>query len=202
MCDKHFNDTDFEESKVLYGLKKRRILKKNVVPSIFAWTSSTQVETPRAKRHSKRKFKESQKKLDFTEKVSNDETCKEGSAEELCQDFGLEIEIQAEKSQEEASNVSDINVVLSEEKKGKETQCGISVQNPSLFGNCRIETLKDKPEVVKYYTGFLNFLHFMLFFQCLGPAAFELNYKVITVKLVEQKLFELQYSYKINFLTK
>jgi hypothetical protein len=138
----------------------------------------------------KESLRKAKKKLDFTEKVSNDETCKEGSAEELCQDFGLEIEIQAEKSQEEASNVSDINVVLSEEKKDKETQCGISVQNPSLFGNCRIETLKDKPEVVKYYTGFLNFLHFMLFFQCLGPAAFELNYKVITVKLVEQKLFE------------
>lgn len=57
-------------------------------------------------------------------KVSNDETCKEGSAEELCQDFGLEIEIQAEKSQEEASNVSDINVVLSEEKKDKELSVG------------------------------------------------------------------------------
>ena len=40
-----------------------------------------------------------------------------------------------------------------------------------------IETLKNQPEIIKYYTGFLNYDHFMYFLSYLGPAAFHLSYK-------------------------
>ena len=46
-----------------------------------------------------------------------------------------------------------------------------------------IETLKNQPEIVKYYTGFVDYDHFMYFLSCLGPAAFHLSYQsgVLTV---------------------
>ena len=40
-----------------------------------------------------------------------------------------------------------------------------------------IESLKNQPEVIKYYTGFLHYEHFMHFLSCLGPAAFHLSYQ-------------------------
>ena len=169
MCEKHFVDTDYVQSKVLYGLKKRRVLKKHIVPSIFPWSSVQSEETPRSKRQFVRKLKSTNNKcINFTEEKT----------EELCPEIGQEIEIQTDESKAELPMVSKEVFVSTKNTEDKETQCGVTLQNPSLLGNCRIETLKDKPEVIKYYTGLLNYLHFMFFLQCLGPAAFELNYQV------------------------
>lgn len=40
-----------------------------------------------------------------------------------------------------------------------------------------IYNYKLDPDAVAYYTGFPKYDHFMYFFTCLGPAAFDLNYK-------------------------
>jgi hypothetical protein len=40
-----------------------------------------------------------------------------------------------------------------------------------------IENLKNQPNVIKYYTGFLDYEHFLYFFSCLGPAAYCLSFQ-------------------------
>ncbi len=70
-------------------------------------------------------------------------------------------------------NVTE-NPLLAQKHVG--TQCDINVME--TFLRSRIQDLKDKPNAIKYYTGFLDYEHFQFFFHCLGPAATNLNYHV------------------------
>ena len=54
----------------------------------------------------------------------------------------------------------------------KEVQCEIPV-----VGKFAIEGMKNNSRMISFYTGFNNYDHFMLLFNILGPAAFDLNYK-------------------------
>ena len=46
-----------------------------------------------------------------------------------------------------------------------------------LFGKFAIKGMKNNSRMISFYTGFNNYDHFMLLFNILGPAAFDLNYK-------------------------
>lgn len=57
-------------------------------------------------------------------------------------------------------------------------QCDQSVQcDFDKSTRSSIEKVQNNPKMVKYYTGFENYDHFMMFFQILGPAAHDLNFK-------------------------
>jgi hypothetical protein len=56
----------------------------------------------------------------------------------------------------------------------------------SLIGTFCIDSCINDPERVKFYTSFENYNHFMLFFNCLGPAVLELNYQCLSLHPKDQ----------------
>ncbi|CAC5386363.1 unnamed protein product [Mytilus coruscus] len=46
----------------------------------------------------------------------------------------------------------------------------------TILGRFSIENMVNDPKRIQYYTSFRDYDHFMLFFNCLGPAVNELNY--------------------------
>ena len=58
----------------------------------------------------------------------------------------------------------------------KETQCNLFQPLP-VFQTWQISLFSRQPQAIQYYTGFCSYEHFRFFLDCLGPAAFELNYK-------------------------
>ena len=96
-------------------------------------------------------------------------------------DVSQDIKTSEEKliSQEAETSVQDETIQAENYRAiiaSKSTQCDFLLPT-SILSNCRIESFSNQPAVIKYYTGFLNFAHFNFFFNCLGPAAFELTYK-------------------------
>ena len=96
-------------------------------------------------------------------------------------DISQDIKTSEEKliSQDAETSVQDETIQAENYRAiiaSKSTQCDFLLPT-SILSNCRIESFSNQPAVIKYYTGFLNFEHFNFFFNCLGPAAFELNYK-------------------------
>jgi hypothetical protein len=61
----------------------------------------------------------------------------------------------------------------------KEVQC-------QLIGRYSIETFILNPKAIQFYTGFKSFQHFMFLFNCLGPAAYDLNYKCVNLTPQDQ----------------
>jgi hypothetical protein len=61
----------------------------------------------------------------------------------------------------------------------KEIQC-------QLIGRYSIETFILNPEAVLFYTAFKSFEHFMFLFNCLGPPAYDLNYKCVNLTPQDQ----------------
>ncbi|XP_013381903.1 uncharacterized protein LOC106152739 [Lingula anatina] len=72
----------------------------------------------------------------------------------------------------------------------KHEDCPAESQKESTASQCDISTSSDTREsimlyqqnakAVQYLTGFSHFEHFMLFFNCLGPAAHCLNFKCLS----------------------
>lgn len=56
----------------------------------------------------------------------------------------------------------------------------------TLLGRFSIENLENDPKRVQYYTSFRDYEHFMLFFNCLGPAVTELNYQCLSLTPKDQ----------------
>ncbi|CAG2252655.1 unnamed protein product [Mytilus edulis] len=56
----------------------------------------------------------------------------------------------------------------------------------TLLGRFSIENLENDPKRVQYYTSFRDYEHFMLFFNCLGPAVNELNYQCLSLTPKDQ----------------
>ncbi|XP_071171650.1 uncharacterized protein [Mytilus edulis] len=56
----------------------------------------------------------------------------------------------------------------------------------TLLGRFSIENLENDPKRVQCYTSFRDYEHFMLFFNCLGPAVTELNYQCLSLTPKDQ----------------
>ncbi|CAC5380160.1 unnamed protein product [Mytilus coruscus] len=61
----------------------------------------------------------------------------------------------------------------------------MGVQCP-ILGRFSIENLVNDPKRIQYYTSFRDYDHFMLFFNCLGPAVNELNYQCLSLTPKDQ----------------
>ena len=88
--------------------------------------------------------------------------------------LGDEIDIQ----QEVEFSTEDISVYNAEQQAPehkepvhKEVQCSMQI-----LGTFSIEHFQNNSRMVQYYTGFNNYEHFQLFFNVLGPAAYNLKY--------------------------
>lgn len=53
---------------------------------------------------------------------------------------------------------------------------GVQCEIP-LFGKFSIDCFVEDDKFINYYTGFQNYDHFLMFFDCLGPSAYELDFK-------------------------
>ncbi len=50
VCANHFKESDFYEPKFLYGEKRRRLLKKEAIPSLFAFNKSKEPKSSETRR--------------------------------------------------------------------------------------------------------------------------------------------------------
>lgn len=93
-------------------------------------------------------------------------------------DEALDIEVR-----NESDDSRDSSGRLQAPATSAKSTCTTETQTSRSRQTFSIENLRKQPEVVKYYTGFIDYEHFMYFFSCLGPAAFHLSYQsgILTV---------------------
>ncbi|CAC5361954.1 unnamed protein product [Mytilus coruscus] len=129
-------------------------LKEDVIPSLFEFRmEACSEESPRAKRMKSRADTAS-----VTPQLFNDKS--------------LDIQYETENKTTNEAKVSNIfNLEASHQNQSK--QC-----NFSSFCKFSIESFNEDNKIVNYYnTGFQNYDHNMMFFHCLGPSAFELDFR-------------------------
>jgi hypothetical protein len=177
VCSKHFQESDFYQPKVLYGEKRRRLLNKEAIPSVFPFAKTNQSESAAARtgRYLKRI------ELSATEVVSENGVVNYdnffldlGATEEVSRD----VEDQPQPQLQQEQQQQQVQQQQTHETVSTGTQCNLSIVDNFLALNCKLDSLKKHPNAIKYYTGFLNYEHFMFFFRCLGPASQCLNYQV------------------------
>lgn len=129
-------------------LGDRSCLKENSIPTVFKFRNSITDESPRAKRYKSREVCDD---LSFQELDNLDIQCE------------TEVTTMGESSKPESCcpNTCD-----------EEIQCEIPSSVKYSIDNFRVDD-----RAILYYTGFDDFDHYMMFFYCLGPAAFELKYQ-------------------------
>jgi hypothetical protein len=181
VCAKHFKESDFYQPKFLYGEKRRRLLKKDAIPSVFPFAATEQRISVVAR--TERYLKRAELASDVAVVTDKCNTYLElGATEEIS--AKVESQLQEEQKQQQEQQQQP------EEQQRKEQplqdgetistgiQCNLAIVEEFLALNCKLDSLKKQPNAIKYYTGFLSYEHFMFFFQCLGPAAQCLNYQV------------------------
>lgn len=127
-------------------------MKKDAVPSVFTFRLDSDIVSPRAQRMQSRQKAPAE------------------SAFSSALDQGIQQDVEIE-SESLPKTEDDIDASEGEpSSKEVEIQC-------ELLGRHSIEDYINKPKSVLFYIGFNSYEHFMLLFQILGPAAYELNYK-------------------------
>lgn len=94
-------------------------------------------------------------------------------------EFANEVEVTSQEiteANEEAATPDDGYLTQKAEVLDKESQCNFNLPL-NCFQNWRISLFYDQPTVIQFYTGFSSYAHFHFFFDCLGPAATQLNYQ-------------------------
>ena len=83
----------------------------------------------------------------------------------------MDVEITTEQSSDERTETTNEDSGEQEDKVDQEVQCLLLRPRDTRYS---IDNYKDDAEALQYYTSFDNYKHFMLFFNILGPAAYEL----------------------------
>lgn len=135
-----------------FEIGERCRLKPGAVPSIFDFKSPQQ-ESARSKRMRLRCARE---RCDVADAVHLHDIQEEVVVESL----PLSTDSQSIHEEPEREHADE------------EVQCEIPV-----VGKFAIEGMKNNSKMISYYTGFNDYDHFMLLFNILGPASFDLNYK-------------------------
>jgi len=177
VCAKHFKESDFREKNSAGFPLCVRKLKKDAVPSIFSFSVSTPKSEGAVKREERYK-----KRLELTDELLQDLKEPESSVPQQQElDFAMEIEIEPEgPSDHEEDN-------LQQQEGHAQASIGTQSSMPAL-GSLSIEQFENDATAVSYYTGFKDIHHFRFFFDCLGPAAYCLNYSSRTLSQ-ENELF-------------
>lgn len=132
-------------------------MKSSAIPSIFDFNNNGRQcdETPRSKRQ---RLRESQKKSSSATLFVMDE------------EIDVQHEVEVGESSSEIS-VSDNTDHQAPQPIHREVKC--SMQTLDTYS---IEHFQNNCRMIQYCTGFNNYEHFQLFFNILGPAAYELKY--------------------------
>lgn len=124
------------------------------VPSVFDFKSNTSQESEKSKRMRLRgstQDKEMKEDLQMAEMTIHVVVLDQASSGTSSEQHNLETQCATDE---------------------KEVQCDISTQ-----GKFSIAVMKHHSKMIAYYTGFDGLDHFMLIYNILGPAAFDLSYK-------------------------
>ncbi|XP_062599736.1 uncharacterized protein LOC134261311, partial [Saccostrea cucullata] len=127
----------------------RSRLKEDAVPSIFTFNASNE-ESSREKRFKKRQT-HPENLIPF-------------------QEIGCQQEVEVSTE----SELVDCDECPTEEPALQHQ--GIQCEIPT-FGKLSVESVMNNDKIINYYTGFQDYNHFMMFFHCLGPRAYELTYQ-------------------------
>ena len=173
VCAKHFKKSDFKEKNSAgFDLIKRK-LKKGAVPSIFFFDKTTSEIDPSVDERSKR----------FERRAAKQEVVKSPEKPISDLDFALEVEIDntVQSDVEDKLEVDEcVETIITH-------NVGVQVSVPA-FGNLRLNQFENDLKAIKYYTSFKDINHFRFFFDCLGPAAFKLNFHCLSLDR-EDELF-------------
>ncbi|XP_060591052.1 uncharacterized protein LOC132746025 [Ruditapes philippinarum] len=153
VCHRHFRSTDFTTTQK----SERKRLKNGTVPSIFlerascSSVNSSHLKEKRQERADKRRAK----KFSVCTPSS--------SATVLVPDIQQEIEVSTETVHDEPLTAMTVNTAI---------QCNLLTNSDGTFS---ARKFKENPSAIRYYTGFDDYEHFMMFFTVLGPAVAHLN---------------------------
>lgn len=136
---------------ILSGDRSR--LKDDVVPSVFYFKSKEQTptipeESPRAKR--------------LKQRSTTDQA-------QLFNDFDFQYEAVIESFEHRDEEAIEI---VDDVPREQGIQCDIPT-----FCKLSIASVQYDDKMISYYTGFDDYNHFLMFFQCLGQAVYDLEYK-------------------------
>ena len=174
VCKEHFKESDFKERNTLGFASTRQKLKDGVVPSIFLFNSTNSPKSDERQKRQERRAAIADQQL---EELSTDEEGEEIEVGNIDLEFAMEVEI-TDMNNEENDPESDPEI-----EQPKAENVGVQVNMPSI-GCLRLNQFENNPTAINYYTGFKDIGHLRFFFDCLGPAAFSLNYK--SRKLIEE----------------
>jgi hypothetical protein len=101
---------------------------------------------------------------------------------EALDDDALCAEVQTTREEEETMDFEEEEKTESFISRGSQTEIDVSEQGCQTEGGTSspllsIHKFEGNPEMIKFYTGFDNYEHFLYVYRCPGPAAEELKYK-------------------------
>lgn len=119
---------------------------------------------------------------------------------ESARDLRMKIKEERDQEKENSSNISNFDIqyeveiecssVSSDKTPTEEESDNISQHDQGiqceLLSKFSVENFHDNPKAIQYYTGFTDFNHFMFFFHCLGPAAFNRNNQFSSLPHIDQ----------------
>lgn len=134
-------------------ISDRSRLKDDLVPSVFYFKSKEQTptipeESPRAKR--------------LKQRSTTDQA-------QLFNDFDFQYEAVIESFEHRDEEAIEI---VDDVPREQGIQCDIPT-----FCKLSIASVQYDDKMISYYTGFDDYNHFLMFFQCLGKAVYDLEYK-------------------------
>lgn len=176
VCGKHFKECDFREKNYAGFPLAVKKLKKDAVPSIFSFGLSGSKSESAEKREQRY-----QQRLELINQLEEPSEPEKAVEEQEEVDFAMEIEIEAEGSSDSEANCPEHH------ESRLQASVGTQISKPA-FGSLSIEQFENDAKAVSYYTGFKDINHFRFFFDCLGPAAYCLNYSSRTLSK-EDELF-------------
>ena len=200
ICEEHFKADDFKQSMVAAcskDAKNRRLLKKGAVPSVFSWSSSSSQSAAAAGTSGARPsaLEESSASVDAAAAATESEESNVDDAEGK-ESNAAEVPTPSTSAPNPTSaldigreeTIGEDDDVLVEIVQGKKIEQGVqvgggrsieqSVQTREGY-KCAfsIQEIKEDPEAVRFYTSFVSYDHFRYVLHCLGPAAYDLDYK-------------------------
>ena len=146
-----------------------------MVPSIFSWSTATDLTPAAAAAASPRPGPSHAPDsppappAPASQDLQDDDTVlpEVGREEEVVSEFGKDDICKSHLLTETGTQVT-----VDTMDQGAQTREG-----GEIIHRFSIKDIKDKPEQIKYYTSFVSYAHFNYVLHCLGPAAYELDYK-------------------------
>lgn len=165
VCESHFVPDDFKPLRSIGSGRRLRLLKDDVVPSIFSFRKK--IDLNRKERLLKRTVRQAGTE---TERSENEDNHDDPLTRMDVGDVVEEVVITTMDDTEQKQEVEMVSVATETEN------LYVSACDNTQY-RYRIENFKNCPEDVEYLTGFASYDHFFMLYCALGPSVDQLKYK-------------------------